>query len=1222
MRSRSNSGVRLDYYYRIVHRTILQHQDPVTGLLPASSSNDHAWVRDNIYSILAVWGLSMAYKKNADLDEDRAKTYELEQSCVKMMRGLLTCMIQQKEKVEMFKHTQAPLDALHAKYSSITGQTVVRDNEWGHLQIDATSLFLLELAQMTASGLQIIFNLDEVSFIQNLVFYIESAYCVPDYGIWERGDKTNHGLPELNASSIGMAKAALEAMNELDLFGARGGPTSVIHVLADEAQKCQAVLQSMLPRESNSKEVDSSLMAVISFPAFAVDDPLLIKTTRSTIQSKLQGPFGCKRFLRDGYKTAKEDPSRLYYEPWELKVFEKIECEWPLFFCYFILDHCFQGDEDAIKEYSERLEKLLVTTEDGLRLVPEIYAVPGDKVEAEYKKPGSQQREVAGKLPFKWAQSLYIVGRLLQDNFLACGELDPLNRRLGSEKKPDVVVQVVVLAEDISIQSKLSALDIHVQTISEVSPIEVQPARVLSKLYAHLGRNQKLGLSGRQSRDVGILSTSKLYSLQDRIFAFTPQFADRERFFIASDLDLLLDIFKTELNFLQCTWKNMLGRPIVTLEINKSFLEDGKIPPAMISTLKKLNSGYINGTRVSLGKMQEFLNTSCITSLNFLNDTEAGFPDSLKSDVKEYLEKQMRGSLTWRRSDLVRMSSRFSQRTSRDRDDPVRRKISGMLRGTIRKSRSLFVDEDKGGVGSSLGFTLEVPPVASRRSSIVTSPTSELSMPILEVSVPATPTRVTPPLSSHSRSRSRSPSPEKEDLWESMVRHRVASDAVYENVELEELMMQLREAENLEEQGDILHYLVVQFGLNHETGSVIEGQAVTVKDLLKDLYERACHIKHWALVRHTAGMLGKRVEDLAKAVTDLLVRQKQVTVGLPPHNEITITAPLPSSELRVLIHQAYGADESTAMLTQELLVYLAMFIRTEPSLFNEMLRLRVGLIIQVMASELARTIQCAADVASDHLLNLSPFEMKNLLHHIMSGKEFNIGSARSGTFFISSRSTKLSKKSTIGNFLTPSTNEGKVEETDERHGQWLRRRRLDGALNRVPRNFYPQIWKILGKCKGINIEGKVIPHSLTQEMTAGELKFALEVETVLNTIPQPEYRQLVVEALMVLSLVREYHNTDYLGDIVSAQDIVHVANNIFLSDQKQQDGDATQCCAREKREPGVGGGLACGGAAYICQHFYDSAPSGSYGTMSYMIRAATATLNCFPQDGELDCAVS
>lgn len=59
----------------------------------------------------------------------------------------------------------------------------------------------------------------------------------------------------------------------------------------------------------------------------------------------------------------------------------------------------------------------------------------------------------------------------------------------------------------------------------------------------------------------------------------------------------------------------------------------------------------------------------------------------------------------------------------------------------------------------------------------------------------------------------------------------------------------------------------------------------------------------WGLVRHTAGMLGKRVEDLSKAITDLLVRQKQVTVGMPPTNESTITAPLPEAELRQLIHE-------------------------------------------------------------------------------------------------------------------------------------------------------------------------------------------------------------------------------------------------------------------------------------------------------------------------------
>lgn len=94
----------------------------------------------------------------------------------------------------------------------------------------------------------------------------------------------------------------------------------------------------------------------------------------------------------------------------------------------------------------------------------------------------------------------------------------------------------------------------------------------------------------------------------------------------------------------------------------------------------------------------------------------------------------------------------------------------------------------------------------------------------------------------------------------------------------------------------------------------------------------------------------------------------------------------------LILSQAYGDDESTAMLTQELMVYLAMFIRTEPQLFHEMLRLRVGLIIQVMAKELSRTLNCGGEAASEHLLNLSPFEMKNLLYHILSGKEFAVSS--------------------------------------------------------------------------------------------------------------------------------------------------------------------------------------------------------------------------------------
>lgn len=44
---------------------------------------------------------------------------------------------------------------------------------------------------------------------------------------------------------------------------------------------------------------------------------------------------------------------------------------------------------------------------------------------------------------------------------------------------------------------------------------------------------------------------------------------------------------------------------------------------------------------------------------------------------------------------------------------------------------------------------------------------------------------------------------------------------------------------------------------------------------------------------------------------------------------------------------------------QEIMVYLAMYIRTQPALFAEMFRLRVGLIIQVMAMELAQSLCCS-----------------------------------------------------------------------------------------------------------------------------------------------------------------------------------------------------------------------------------------------------------------------
>lgn len=76
-----------------------------------------------------------------------------------------------------------------------------------------------------------------------------------------------------------------------------------------------------------------------------------------------------------------QDPHRLHYEPSELKVFENIECEWPLFFELLLLDALIRGDSAGVKSYRQKLEAVVLKDEkEGLVTVPELYLVPEDKV--------------------------------------------------------------------------------------------------------------------------------------------------------------------------------------------------------------------------------------------------------------------------------------------------------------------------------------------------------------------------------------------------------------------------------------------------------------------------------------------------------------------------------------------------------------------------------------------------------------------------------------------------------------------------------------------------------------------------------------------------------------------------------------------------------------------------------------------------------------------------
>src|SRR5690606_4885660 len=462
----------LERLYHEINTVILSRQHPVTGLLPASTAiNNHgnytdAWVRDNVYSIVCVWSLGLAFRHQGD----RCKSDQLEQATIKLMRGMLQSMMRQSHKLEAFKHSFKNVDALHAKYDTATGLPVVADDAWGHLQIDATSLYLLMLAQMTASGLRIVCTISEVDFVQNLVYYIASAYRTPDYGIWERGNKINNGRTEINASSVGMAKAALQALDGFNLFGPNASKRATIHVVPDAVSLARNTLASLLPRESLSKEVDSALLSIIGFPAFAVGKETLATQTRDSILAKLGGNWGCKRFLWDGHQTMLEQSSRIYYEHSELANFEHIESEWPLFYTYLYISALFDGNNTTAKYYRKKLESLMVYKE-GIGLLPELYYVPLENIAAEKKNPRTQTRLPNDNIPLVWAQSLYLTGLMMDEGLLRSEDLDPLKIRRRATKFINSQIALVVLAENETVKQHLAKQGVIAESLQDIKPM-------------------------------------------------------------------------------------------------------------------------------------------------------------------------------------------------------------------------------------------------------------------------------------------------------------------------------------------------------------------------------------------------------------------------------------------------------------------------------------------------------------------------------------------------------------------------------------------------------------------------------------------------------------------------------------------------------------------------------------------------------------------------------
>ncbi|KAI8877102.1 phosphorylase kinase alphabeta [Backusella circina FSU 941] len=1017
---------RLDYYYQVINTTVLSKQNAASGLIPASvavtSHGDYtdAWVRDNVYSIYCVYGLALAYNR---LDDTTGRAFELEHAVIKLMRGLLFSMMRQTPKVETFKKTQNILDALHAKYNTKTGDTVVKDNEWGHLQIDATSFFLVALADMTTSGYSIVYTQDEVDFVQNLVFYIERAYRTPDFGIWERGDKSNNGYPELNSSSIGMAYAALRAISGVNLFGTRGGPSSIIYVFPDEMARNKITLESILPRESNSKEVDGSVLSVIGFPAFAVEDPSLITMTREDAKKKLEGRYGWKRFLRDGHQTVVEDNTRLHYNESELKVFENIESEWPLFFTYLVLEGLFTGNADQVAEYRKKLSFVTIDsalwdpenprppedyaispserprrksiTATGLELtpdlhiplVPELYYVPAESIKAERENPHSQKRIPNDNTPLVWALSLYLLGNLMYENLLTPSELDPLGRRFNVKReKTDNIVQVVLLSEDEELKKTLSTYGLETQTVNQISSsFTVLPPQALVEVYGALGQNEKLGTTGRPDRPMGTLATSRLYRIEGSIYAFTPQFMDVESFYLNSDPDYLVSTFETELNFTSRHWV-FAGRPTITviltnamlaeiskedIPLNESLYLADSSKKNLLNFFMNLRSGECNGVRVRLSRLAETVNTSNIESLDFL------------------IHKP---NVDW--NTILSTNKGYHHRTTRRRlgsDDTISLNSPGVLTpGGARTSRrrSIFGGKSLGTPldklnNSNSGYFQDI--VAALEK--INQGAHHFKLKDHEVSsTPTSGSAVTVSSEPHSPpSVTSSPPSQVTELPTQLDEHAQESDMLLslklgDDSQFDEAVQSLQTSTNLYDQIDLLQYLVSCKTLDE----FVDPLDATIRNLLEEVYVKSKRLQYWSVARQASGLLNKTMPSLVNSLTDLIIRQKQVSIG-SDQTECLISSPVGPDTLERMISKQCLDDVREGPVVQEIIISLGSFIRTKPQMFDGILRLRTHYIIIALREEISRVNQFNEEEAIEHLMQLSPFELQSLLGTVMSG---------------------------------------------------------------------------------------------------------------------------------------------------------------------------------------------------------------------------------------------
>jgi len=264
----------------------LQHPSGLFSAAPSSSTGyDKAWIRDTIYEALAL--------EKHDL-----------QSSLKAYHAILDILLKHEFKIDwaVKEKPNAAYKYIHARYHPLTLEEIWE--EWGNKQNDAVGALLFRIGELEKQGINVLRDVSDYRIIQKLVFYLANVeyWHDKDNGIWEEYE-------EVHSSSVGACVAGLKSVQEL------------LYVPEWLIQKGEETLNFLLPRESESKDVDLSLLSLI-YPYNIVSKEAAEKILRN-VEEKLVREKGVIRYENDQYYNDGGEAQWTFGFPWLAIIYKR-----------------------------------------------------------------------------------------------------------------------------------------------------------------------------------------------------------------------------------------------------------------------------------------------------------------------------------------------------------------------------------------------------------------------------------------------------------------------------------------------------------------------------------------------------------------------------------------------------------------------------------------------------------------------------------------------------------------------------------------------------------------------------------------------------------------------------------------------------------------------------------------------------------------------------------